>query len=114
VEERHEGVYRDPVMLRLVVWLRAAAAAALALILLDAANWAVRDCSTGPGASENCLWLGLRRRFALPASKLLRAGVLEVVGLAILAGLYLTLRYLWPRGVRRSSRSNVESAGAHF
>ena len=70
-------------MVRLIVWARTAAAAALAFILLEGANWAVRECSTGPDASENCLWLGVRRRFGLPAGKLARAAVLEAVGLAI-------------------------------
>lgn len=97
-------------MARLIVWVRAAAAAVLAFMLLEAANWAVRDCSTGPDASENCLWLGIRRRFGLPASKLLRAGVLEAAGLAILAVLYLTYRYVWPRQRRGPSRACCESA----
>jgi hypothetical protein len=97
---------------RLTAWVRAALALFLAVALLEGANWAVRDCSTGPDASENCLWLGVRQRFGLPPSKLLRAGVLEVVGFAILAGLYLTFRYLWPRH-GRPSRVDVESAGTH-
>jgi hypothetical protein len=97
-------------MLRPIMWLRAAAAVALAFMLLEGANWAVRDCSTGPDASENCLWLEARRRFGLPLNRVLRAGVLEAAGLVILAGLYLTFRYLWPRAVRRPSRVDVESA----
>ena len=88
--------------MRLIVWLRVVLAGALALALLEMANWAVRDCSTGPDASENCLWLGVRGRFGLPSSRLLRASLLEVVGLAILAGLYLTFRYLWPGAARRA------------
>lgn len=101
------------IVARLIVWVRAAVAAALAFLLLEGANWAVRDCFTGPDSSENCVWLGVRQRFGLPPSKLLRAGVLEVVGLAILAGLYLTFRYLWPCDGRRPSRVDVESAGTH-
>ena len=97
-------------MVRLIVWARTAAAAALAFILLEGANWAVRECSTGPDASENCLWPGVRRRFGLPAGKLARAAVLEAVGLAILAGPYLTFRYVWPRPRRGPSRVDVESA----
>ena len=65
--------------------------------MLEAANWAVRDCSTGLGTAENCLWLQVRRSFGLPASKVLRAGVLEVTGLVILAGIYGAFRYVWPR-----------------
>jgi hypothetical protein len=99
--------------LRLIVWMRVAAAVALAFILLEGANWAVRDCSTGPDASENCLWLGVRRRFGLPPGKLLRASGLEAVGLAILGGLYLTFRYVWPRARHRPSRIDIEAARAN-
>ena len=95
---------------QLISWARALLAVALAWILLQAANWAVRDCSTGPDASENCLWLGVRRRFGWPQSKLLRAGVLEAAGLAVLAGLYLTFRYIWPRRRLLRSRDNIEPA----
>ena len=100
--------------MRLTVWIRAVLAGALALVLLETANWAVRDCSTGPSTSENCLWLAVQRRFGLPANRLLRAGLLEVVGLAILAGLYLTFRCLWPSAARGSSRNNSEPARTRF
>lgn len=96
-------------LLRLMVWIRVALAAGLALILLEAANWAVRGCSTGPDASENCLWLGVRRHFRLPSSRLLRAGLLEAAGLVILAGFFLTFRYLWPRGQGQASRVDIEA-----
>jgi hypothetical protein len=83
----------------------------LALVLLEAANWAVRDCSAGPNATENCLWLHVRGWSGLPASRLLRAGVLEVVGLAILAGLWLVFRYVWPR---RHSKTHAPGAAAEL
>src|SRR5690348_5620030 len=91
-------------------WIRTVVAVGLALALLEGANWAVRDCSTGPDASDNCLWLAVRRRLGLPSSRLLRAGVLELAGLAILAGLCLTWRYVWPRQKRTLSTLDVESA----
>jgi hypothetical protein len=88
-------------------WLRMVAALALAAVLLEGANWAVRDCPTGSNASDNCLWLRVRARFGLPASKLLRAGALEIAGLVILAGLWTVFRYVWPP---RMEKAPVTSA----
>ena len=65
-------------------------------LLLGAASWAVRDCPVAPYVYENCVWLSVRDQFHLPQSKLLRAAVLEVMGLSLLAGLYLTCRYIFP------------------
>lgn len=73
--------------------------AALAVILALASR-AVRDCTVAPYVYENCLWIGVRDTLHLPQSKLLRAAALEAVGLALLAGVYLTGRYVFPR--RRS------------
>jgi hypothetical protein len=43
----------------------------------------------------------------LPQSKLLRAVVLEVVGLALLAGLYMTVRFLlWPARIAQTIGSD--------
>ncbi|HEV2175646.1 MAG TPA: hypothetical protein VGW33_00355 [Terriglobia bacterium] len=72
-------------------------------VLLWAATRAVDDCATGPYSSENCLWLYLRGRLHLPPSRLLRSGALEATGLALLAGLYLNFRYVYPRRRRRPS-----------
>ncbi|HEY6291780.1 MAG TPA: hypothetical protein VI455_09510 [Terriglobia bacterium] len=91
-------------------WVRTISALVLAAALLESANWAVRDCPTGADTFENCLWLGTRRYFGLPESKVLRAGVLEIAGLAILAGFYLVFGYLWPRGAQDSSGAKIVSA----
>ncbi len=72
-------------------------------LLLYAANLAVRDCTSGVQTYDNCLWLWLREKLGLPQSKLLRAGALEFVGLALLAGLYLTIRYVFPRSSGKQS-----------
>ncbi len=68
----------------------------LTAILLEAASWATRDCPSGRYTFDNCLWLWLCARLGLPASKLGRAMALELEGLALLAGLYLTIRYVFP------------------
>ena len=64
-------------------------------LLFYAASLAVRECSTGVLATDNCLWLWLRHRLGLPPSRLGRSLALEIVGVALLAGLYLTIRYVF-------------------
>ncbi len=63
-------------------------------LLFYAAKLAVRECSTGLLTTDNCLWLWLRHRLDLPPSWLGRSVALEIVGSALLAGLYLTIRYV--------------------
>jgi hypothetical protein len=81
----------------MIRFLRMVAALGLTAVLLGAANGSVRDCSTASHTIDNCLWLRLHGSFGLPASRLLRAGALEMAGLAILAGLWFVFRYLWPQ-----------------
>lgn len=86
--------------------LRIITGLSLAALLLYAANAAVRDCATGAFSSDNCLWLRVRNQLGLPQNQFLRAVTLEFVGVAILAGLYLTVRYVFPRfGGRRLSHT---------
>jgi hypothetical protein len=81
--------------------------ASLACLILYAVSWAVRDCPAGPYVYDNCLWLWLREALRLPESKLLRAATLEFVGLMLLAGLYLTARFVFPTGrVRQAPGSD--------
>jgi hypothetical protein len=58
---------------------------------------------------ENCLWMHVRKWSGLPASKLLRAGALDTMGLLILAGLWVVFRYVWPRGPARSPVTAADS-----
>jgi hypothetical protein len=76
--------------------LRILAGSLLAALLLHAADLAVRDCTAGVLTLDNCLWLWLREKLGLRQSKLGRIVLLELVGLALLAGLYLTFRYVFP------------------
>lgn len=80
--------------------LRILAGTVLISLLLYASTLAVRDCSTGPYSSDNCLWLRVRERFGLRQSRMGRALALELVGLAILTGIILTVRYVFPRRVK--------------
>jgi hypothetical protein len=65
-------------------------------LILHVASVAVRDCTVGIFAYDNCWWLWVREQLGLPANKFLRAGFLELVGLALLAALFLTFRYIFP------------------
>jgi hypothetical protein len=64
--------------------------------ILAAASLAVRDCQIAPFTYENCVWLQVRDWLGLPQSKFLRGLTLELVGLSLLAGLILTIRYVFP------------------
>ena len=68
----------------------------MAGFLLYLASRATQDCTIGMLSYDNCWWLWVREQCGLPASKLLRAGFLELVGLLLLGGLILTVRYVFP------------------
>jgi len=68
----------------------------LCVVLLYLAVLATQDCAADIYSSENCLWLRVREYTGLPPSRLLRAVAFELVGLTILAGLYATIRYVFP------------------
>ena len=76
--------------------LRVIVGTLLIALCLDAASRAVKDCAVAPYVSENCLWLWVRAHTGLPQSKLLRALVLEGAGLAMLAGIVVSFRYVFP------------------
>ncbi len=65
-------------------------------LLLGVAGWAVRDCPVAPYVYENCIWLSARDQYHLRQSKVMRAAVLEAIGLVLLAGLYFDIRYVFP------------------
>jgi len=83
--------------------IRVIAGIAIIGLLLNVASWAVRDCPVAPYVYENCIWLSVRDQFHFPQSKLLRAVLLEAIGLALLAGLYLDVRFVFPRQRARHS-----------
>jgi hypothetical protein len=65
-------------------------------LVLFAADLATRDCTVGPYAYDNCMWIRVRTHLGLPASRLLRMAALEFVGIALASVLYLTFRYVFP------------------
>ncbi len=80
----------------------------LVCLILYLAKLATRDCTIGIYAYDLCLWVWIREQFGLPASKLLRACVLEVVGLALATGIYLTIRYVFPPWRRPAAASGED------
>lgn len=73
-----------------------------------AAELAVRDCPAGLYVYNNCLWLWVRERTGLPESHFLHALILWIVGLILLAGIYLTVRFVFPHARKRAM--TVENA----
>jgi hypothetical protein len=76
--------------------LRIVAGVFLVGLLLHAATLATRDCTVGLYLFDNCLWVWLYEHLGWPANKFLRACALELVGLSLVAGIYLTIRYVFP------------------
>jgi hypothetical protein len=65
-------------------------------LLLHAASRTTRDCTVGLYVFDICSWVWVREQLGLPASKFLRAAFLELVGLALTAGIFLTIRFVFP------------------
>lgn len=65
-------------------------------LVLHAADLATRDCRVAPYMYDDCMWMALRARLGLPASRFLRMVVLECVGIALAVVLYFTFRYVFP------------------
>ncbi|MFZ0963997.1 MAG: hypothetical protein WAO35_24290 [Terriglobia bacterium] len=65
-------------------------------LVLHWADLATRDCRVAPYVYDDCMWMGLRTRLDLPASRFLRMAVLECVGIALALLLYLTFQYVFP------------------
>lgn len=82
---------------------RIVAGCLLIALILYAAQLAVRDCPNGLFVYDNCLWLWLREQTGLPESRMLHALALFTVGLALLGGLYLTIRYVFPRSKAKNA-----------
>ena len=76
-------------------------------LLLFAASRTTRDCTVGLYVFDICAWVWLREQLGLPASKLLRAVFLELIGLILIAGIYLTIRFVFPFW-RRGTNSTRE------
>ena len=76
--------------------LRIILGSAVVGLVLHAADLATRDCRLAPYVYDDCMWVGLRKHLGLPASRVLRMGVLEAVGIVLALILYLTIQYVFP------------------
>ena len=76
--------------------LRIVAGAFIIVLLLYAASRTTRDCTVGLYVFDICSWVWVREHLGLPANKFLRAIFLELVGLTLAAGIFLTIRYVFP------------------
>lgn len=89
---------------------RITAGCALVALVFYVSTLAVRDCTAGLFVYDNCLWAWVREQAGLPQSRFLQAVTLFAVGLALLAILYLAIRYVFPR---RAARAHSDSGGEH-
>jgi hypothetical protein len=80
-------------------------------LVLRGADLATRDCRLAPYVYDDCMWVNIRRHLGLPASRFLRMGVLECVGIGLALILYLTFRYVFPVG---KTVSPVPDSTTHF
>ena len=96
-----------PYVRTLIYALRIVAGIFIIALLLYAASRTTRDCTVGLYVFDLCSWVWLREQLGLPASKFLRAVFLELVGLTLTAGIFLTIRFVFPFW-RTSTTSNRE------
>jgi hypothetical protein len=85
-----------PYLRTLVYALRIVVGIFIIALLLYAATQTTRDCTVGLYVFDLCSWVWLREQLGLPASKFLRAVFLELVGLTLTAGIFLTIRFVFP------------------
>jgi len=76
--------------------LRIAAGIFLIALFLLIASRTTRDCTVGLYVYDICAWVWLREQLGLPASKFLRALFLELIGLTLTLGIFLTIRFVLP------------------
>ena len=76
--------------------LRIAGGVIIIALLLYAASRMTRDCTVGLYVFDICSWVWVREQLGLPANKLLRAVFLEIAGITLTAGIYLTIRWVFP------------------
>ena len=73
-------------------------------LFLTAASRTTRDCTVGLYVYDICAWVWVREHLGLPASKFLRAAFLELIGITLALGIFLTIRFVFPFwGTRRAT-----------
>ena len=80
----------------------------LALFLM-AASRTTRDCTVGLYVYDICAWVWVREQLGLPASKFLRAAFLELIGVTLTLGIFLSIRFVLPFwGIRKATAQQRE------
>jgi hypothetical protein len=87
---------KRPYARTLLYGLRVVAGASIIALFLFAASRTTRDCTVGLYVYDICAWVWVREQLGLPASKLLRAVFLELIGLTLTLGIFLAIRFVLP------------------
>jgi len=95
----------------IVCALRIVAGVFIIALLLTAASRTTRDCTVGLYVYDICAWVWVREQLGLPASKLLRAGFLALIGMTLTLGIFLTIRFVLPFwGTTKHPKTQAEQA----
>jgi hypothetical protein len=79
-------------------------------LCLMAASRTTRDCTVGLYVYDICAWVWVREQLGLPASKFLRAAFLELIGVTLTVGIFLTIRFVLPFwGTRKPIKAQTEN-----
>jgi hypothetical protein len=97
--------------LRIIVYaLRIVGGVFLIALFLTAASRTTRDCTVGLYIYDICAWVWVREQLGLPASKFLRAAFLELIGITLTLGIFLTIRFVLPFwGTRKATDMDREN-----
>ena len=103
-------VAKKQIHLRTVVYtLRIVVGIFFIALFLMAASRTTRDCTVGVYVYDICAWIWVREQLGLPASKILRAAFLDLIGITLALGILLTIRFVFPFwGTRKSAESHRE------
>jgi hypothetical protein len=78
-------------------------------LCLAAAGRTTRDCTVGVYIYDICAWVWVREQLGLPASKFLRAAFLELIGVTLTLGIFLSIRFVLPFwGIRKATAQQRE------
>jgi len=95
--------------LRIAVYaLRVVVGIFIIALFLMAASRTTRDCTIGLYVYDICAWVWVREQLGLPASKFLRAAFLELIGVTLTLGIFLTIRFVFPFW---GTRKSIEAQG---
>jgi hypothetical protein len=102
-------VAKKQIHLRTVVYvLRIVVGIFFIALFLMAVSRTTRDCTVGLYVYDICAWVWVREQLGLPASKFLRAAFLELIGITLTLGIFLSIRFVFPFW---GARKSIEAQG---